>query len=398
MDRVLNALRNGRPVLVHDDKERENEVDIILPAARMTPEWMAFAIEYGTGLCCVALPYERLVQLEFTREGGSQLDNFQTAFTNKTDYTVGTTTGVSAYDRCATVRALADNTQGPQYFSKSGHILPLVYKPGGLLARRGHTEAAVDLCLLSEQGSAGFLTELQNKDGTMTSFEQASLFATEHGLELVTIQEIVDYLKDHVVALNSSLVTRLVSMEEFYSEDFQGPVTLRLYDTNLDFNIKYILVKGDVRGKSSVLTRVHSECFTADILGSLHCDCRKQLRMFYSLLNDVPEGVLIYLRGQEGRGIGPVEKIKAYNLQKQGYDTVDANKVLGHAVDLRSYWQAVEILKDLGVKSINLCTNNPDKIKELEPLVQKHTSLWTNPNPHNERYLNTKKRVCGHLE
>ena len=394
MESALQALRNGRPVLVHDDESRENEVDIIMPANCMSPEWMTFAIEYGSGLCCVSLPYERLVDLGFTRQGVGSLDNHETPFTNTTDYRVGTSSGVSATDRAETVQALVDPSSQIQNFSKSGHILTLAYTSGGVFQRRGHTEASLDLCRLADPTCKGaFLTELQNSDGSMTRLETAQLIAARFQLPLISIQQIVDAVS---ASTPKPQITRLVTKSNFYSQYWEGSAALHLYDCNLDGEVKYVLVKGEVHQQENVLTRIHSECFTGDLLGSLHCDCGAQLRQFYSLLDQEERGILIYLKGQEGRGIGPVDKIRAYNLQDTGLDTLEANIQLGYPTDARSYWQSAAILKDLGVQSINLCTNNPDKQISLGDLVSQITPLQTIPNLHNTLYLQTKRDKCRH--
>ncbi|MGI5129865.1 bifunctional 3,4-dihydroxy-2-butanone-4-phosphate synthase/GTP cyclohydrolase II [Pseudonocardia sp. CA-107938] len=393
VDRALDELRAGRPVLVVDDEDRENEADLILAAELATPETIAFVIRHTSGLICVAVPDERADQLDLPLMVEHGEDPRQTAFTVSVDLRVGITTGVSAADRAATVRALADPGTQPSDLVRPGHVFPLRARPGGVLKRAGHTESAVDLCRLAGLSPAGVLAEVTNDDGTMTCGADVRRFADEHGLVLLSVADLVRYRSE-------SLVRR--AAEGRIPTD-HGEFTAVTYVSELDGIEHVALVLGDVDqrlgGGAPVPVRVHSECLTGDVFGSRRCDCGEQLDVALARIGKAGRGVVVYLRGHEGRGIGLSHKLRAYRLQDTGLDTVDANLALGVPADSREYGIGALILRDLGVQDVRLMTNNPAKYRGLAGhgiRIAAREPIVTTPNPENVSYLETKRRRFGH--
>lgn len=389
---AIAAIARGDIVLVADDANRENEGDLIMAADKATPEKIAFINRHGSGVICVSMPGERLDALHLPLMVAENTESHRTAFTVSVDWKHGTTTGISAADRCSTIRALASPSSTADGFARPGHIFPLRCRQGGVLSRPGHTEAAADLARIAGLAPAGVLCELVNDDGTMARGPQLQDFARQHGLPFITIAELIAWRRSH-----EPIVTRLASAR---MPTRHGVFTAHTYRSLLDGVEHVALVKGQVEDVKDVLVRVHSECFTGDILGSLRCDCGQQLELALSKIANEGAGVVVYLRGQEGRGIGLTHKLKAYELQDQGCDTVEANLKLGLPVDSRSYDVGAQILSDLRLTSIRLMSNNPAKFTELEGYKLKITEkvpLITEPNCENSTYLHTKQQKLGHI-
>lgn len=392
IEAAIRAIALGKPVVVADAADRENEGDIILAAEKITPALAAFIVRHTTGILCVSLPGERADALGLPLMVRDNQESHRTAFTVSVDWRHGTTTGVSAADRAATIRGLADPAAAANDFVRPGHIFPLRAHPFGVLARPGHTEAAVDLARLAGLQPVGLLCEIVNDDGSMARGPQLETFARAHGLPFVTIAELAAYRRQH-----ERLVTRIATSR---LPTKHGEFIAHVYRSHLDDAEHLVLVKGEPAGRDHVLTRVHSECLTGDILGSLRCDCGTQLDHALARIAREPVGVVVYLRNQEGRGIGLAAKIQAYALQDEGLDTVQANERLGLPVDARSYDIGAQILSDLGLTTIRLLSNNPAKITGLESYRLKITErvpLLTIPTCENQSYLRTKQTKLGHL-
>ncbi len=391
VERAIADIARGKAVVVVDDEERENEGDIIFAAAKATPELMAFTIRYSSGVVCVPMPAEMLDRLEIPLMTPHNKDKLRTAYTISVDARDGVTTGISAKDRSHTVRVLADSATEPWEITRPGHVFPLRYRDGGVLVRRGHTEAAVDLATLAGLTPAGVLVEIVNDDGTMKRGQELRDFADEHGLAMISIEDLVRYRRRHEVLVERVAETHLPTRH--------GDFTAYGYRITVDGGEHIALVYGDIGGDEPVLTRVHSECLTGDVFGSHRCDCGPQLDEALTRVVAEGRGVVIYLRGHEGRGIGLVAKLQAYQLQEGGRDTVDANLDLGLPADARHYGTATQILRDLGIRSVRLLTNNPDKTSSLEefgiPVVER-VPLTPHPNDHNLAYLLTKRDRMGH--
>jgi 3,4-dihydroxy 2-butanone 4-phosphate synthase / GTP cyclohydrolase II len=388
---ALEAVRRGQLVVVVDDEDRENEGDLILAAEHATPEALAFVIRHGSGIVCVGMEPERLDQLELPLMTRAGTEAMGTAFTLSVDARDDTTTGVSAQDRSRTITALVDPRTTPEHLLRPGHVFPLRSKPGGVLERAGHTEAAVDLARLAGLLPAGVLCEIVNDDGTMARGETLERFAEEHHLPIVSIAELIAYR-----ASRERLVER-VSSARIPTD--HGDFTSVAYEAH-DGRTHVALVRGDIAAREDVLVRVHSECFTGDVLHSRRCDCGAQLERAIELIAAEDAGVVVYLRGHEGRGIGLRHKLEAYELQDRGYDTVDANLALGFAPDARTYGIGAAILRDLGVKRMRLLTNNPAKRAGLEGHgleIAESVPLVTDPTPENLYYLQTKRDRFGHV-
>jgi 3,4-dihydroxy 2-butanone 4-phosphate synthase/GTP cyclohydrolase II len=388
---AVDAFARGEFVVVIDDEDRENEGDLIAAAGVMTAERMAFLIRHTSGLACVAMEGERLDELRLGPMVVRGDDPRATAFTVSVDLRDGTSTGISAADRASTIRALADPVRVAGDFSRPGHVFPLRARNGGVLKRAGHTEAAVDLAKLAAMMPAAVLAEIVNDDGTMARRPALKMFAVRHGLNLVTIADLIRYRRCH-----ESLVERT---SEAVLPTQHGLFTAACYTSVLDSSEHIALVAGDVASGDDVLVRVHSECITGDVMGSARCDCGEQLHTALERIGAEGRGVLVYLRGQEGRGIGLGHKFRAYTLQDQGLDTVDANLALGLPVDSREYGVGAQILIDLGVRSIRLMTNNPAKYTGLSGYGIEITSrvpLVVTAGQHNMRYLRTKRDRLGH--
>jgi 3,4-dihydroxy 2-butanone 4-phosphate synthase / GTP cyclohydrolase II len=391
IEAVAADIRRGRTVIVVDDADRENEGDLILAAQHVTPAAVNFMARHGRGLICVPTTSERLQQLGVERMVRQNRESFRTDFQVSVDATRGITTGISAADRAETIRIMADPTAVPEDLVQPGHVFPLRARPGGVLQRAGHTEAAVDLAEIAGCRPIGVLCEILNDDGTMARLPQLFKFAKKHKLKIGTIEDLIQFRRTR-----EKLVERIETVN--MPTDF-GDFDLHLYRSKVDGQHHVALVRGNVAGKQNVLVRVHSECLTGDVFGSRRCDCGPQLHQAMRQVAESGLGVIVYMR-QEGRGIGLPGKIKAYKLQEQGYDTVEANQKLGYGMDLREYGLGAQILVDLGLKTIRLLTNNPKKVVGLEGYGLKITEqvpIRVKPNPHNERYLKAKREKMGHL-
>jgi 3,4-dihydroxy 2-butanone 4-phosphate synthase/GTP cyclohydrolase II len=394
IDEAIDAVARGELVLVVDDEDRENEGDLIMAAELMTPEKMAFMIRYTSGVICMPVEGERLdeLQIPLMVQSGENTEVQRTAFTVSVDYRHDTSTGISAADRCATVRALIDDAARPGDFARPGHIFPLRYRDGGVLKRAGHTEAGVDLPRLAGLYPAGVLAEVVNDDGTMARLPQLEAFAAEHGLVMISIADLVRYRRRR-----EKLIRRV--SEARIPTQF-GDFTAHVFESVLDGTEHIAFVRGDVAGQSNVLVRVHSECLTGDVFGSMRCDCGPQLELALKTIAEEGRGVVIYLRGHEGRGIGLGHKLRAYQLQEQGRDTVEANLELGFPADSREYGIGAQMLVDLGVSTMRVLTNNPSKYGGLEGYgleIVERVSLVPTPNSENIAYLRTKQDKLGHL-
>ncbi len=387
---ILDELRAGRPVIVVDDEDRENEGDFIIPAETVTPEQMGFTIRYSGGVICLAMPNSLADHLELPMMVQHNTAKRQTAYTISIEAREGVTTGISAKDRTTTVRATVRNGVQAEDLAHPGHVFPLRARDGGVLRRAGHTEAAVDLCRLAGFKPVGVISELMHDDGQMMRLPAILEFAARHGLKVGTIADLIAYRLGHDAFVRRVTSARLPTpWAEF---------TVYGYQNELNHNEHVALVLGDI-SKGPVLVRMHSECLTGDALGSLRCDCGFQRDAALEAIADAGSGVLVYLR-QEGRGIGLLNKLRAYALQDEGADTVEANEQLGFAPDLRDYGVGAQILHDLGVRELELLTNNPRKVVALEGYgirIAGRVPLHAGENPYNERYLATKREKLGHL-
>jgi 3,4-dihydroxy 2-butanone 4-phosphate synthase/GTP cyclohydrolase II len=396
VERAIADIAAGRAVIVVDDEDRENEGDIIFAASKATPGLMAFTIRHSSGVICVPMPADMLDRLEIPLMTPHNKDRLRTAYTVSVDARDGVTTGISAADRAHTARVLADSATEPWEVTRPGHVFPLRYREGGVLVRRGHTEAAVDLAKLAGLTPAGVLVEVVNDDGSMKRGAELREFADEHGLAMISIEDLVRYRRR-----NENLVERVA---ETRLPTRHGDFTAYGYRITVDGSEHLALVYGDVSagsdgGTEPVLTRVHSECLTGDVFGSRRCDCGPQLDEALERIVAEGRGVVVYLRGHEGRGIGLVAKLQAYQLQDGGRDTIDANLDLGLPADARHYGTATQILHDLKVESVRLLTNNPHKVSQLEDFgipVAERVPLTPHPNDHNLAYLLTKRDRMGH--
>lgn len=391
IEEALDDLRAGRLIVVVDDEDRENEGDLIAAAEKVNPETINFMVRHGCGLVCAPLAAERLEQLDLPQMVSRNTDFHQTAFTVSVD-AVTVTTGISAFERAETVRTLIDPGTKPADLRRPGHIFPLQAQEGGVLRRAGHTEAAVDLAKLAGLAPAGVLCEILNKDGTMARVPQLQEFCREHGLKLITIADLIQYrLKKEKLVWRSASA----NLPTAY-----GSFRLIAYENSVDRQTHLALVKGEINADDPILVRVHSQCLTGDVLCSLRCDCGTQLRQAMKQIDENGSGVLLYMR-QEGRGIGLLNKVRAYELQdEQNKDTVEANEALGFPADLRDYGVGAQILVDLGVRRIRLLTNNPRKVKGLEGYglnIVERVPLEIPPGCYNSKYLATKKHKLGHL-
>jgi 3,4-dihydroxy 2-butanone 4-phosphate synthase/GTP cyclohydrolase II len=375
---------------VVDDEDRENEGDLVLAAEKATPANINFMARFGRGLICVPTTGDRLKQLGIEEMVARNRESFRTDFQVSVDASTDISTGISAADRARTVQLLADPRATEADFVRPGHIFPLRAKPGGVLQRSGHTEAAVDLVTLAGCRPVGVICEIMNDDGSMSRLPQLRRFASRHRLKMCSIEELIAFRRR-----TEKLVERLESVK--MPTDY-GEFTLHLYRSRIDGQNHLALVKGDVSGQAGVMVRVHSECLTGDVFGSRRCDCGPQLHAAMERIEKEGRGVILYMR-QEGRGIGLPAKLHAYRLQEQGLDTVDANLKLGFPMDLRDYGVGAQMLCDLGLKKIRLLTNNPKKVVGLQGYgleIVEQLPVKIRPNPHNARYLKTKKERMGH--
>ena len=391
IEAAITDLQQGKMVIVVDDADRENEGDVIMAAQFVKPAAVNFMAKHGRGLICVPTTSERLQQLGIERMVRQNRETFKTDFQVSVDAARGITTGISAGDRAETIRIMAEPTAVPEDLVQPGHVFPLRARPGGVLQRAGHTEAALDLVQLAGCRPIGVICEIMNDDGSMARLPQLVKFARKHRLKICAIADLIQFRREREKLVERIEVVKLPT-------DY-GDFDLYLYRSKLDAQHHLALVCGKVAGKRNVLVRVHSECLTGDVFGSRRCDCGPQLHQAMRPVAAIGGGVVVYMR-QEGRGIGLAPKIKAYKLQEQGYDTVEANEKLGFDMDLREYGLGAQILADLGLKTIRLLTNNPRKIVGLEGYgleIVEQLPIKVKPNPHNARYLKTKRDKLGHL-
>ncbi len=392
LEEALEDLKAGNLLIVVDDESRENEGDLVMAAEKVTPEAINFIVKYGKGLLCMPTIGERLDELQMPlmiSQNAGRKD--QTAFTVSVDYNINTTTGISAYDRAATVKAMIDPEARPEDFTRPGHMFPLRYHPGGVLSRPGHTEAIVDLCNLAGLYPAGIVCEMMDEDGSMSRLPQLERFADVHGLKIISIAQIIAHRRHHERLIERVAETRLPTR--------YGKFKAIGYRSYFDQGEHIALTTGEWQPGDPVLVRIHSECLTGDVFGSLRCDCGEQLDLALKTLSNEGAGVLLYMR-QEGRGIGLHNKIKAYSLQDGGLDTIEANKTLGFDPDMRHYEAGAQILLDLGVSKLRLLTNNPSKVVGLSGFgleIHDRVPLEVPANEENRQYLITKKLRMGHL-
>ena len=394
IEEAIDDIRNGKMIVVVDDRERENEGDIVVAAERVTTDDVNFMVRFARGLVCVPISPEQAERLRLQHMVADSTERHGTAFTVSVDAKEGTTTGISAEERALTARLLADSNAKPEDFLRPGHIFPLIGKRGGVLKRAGHTEAAIDLVRLAGLTPAGVICEVMSDDGSMARLPELIPFARKHGLRIVSIEDLIRYR-----IVREKLVERFVEVKlptafgDFMAYGYRSILEEGKETTHV------ALVKGEIKGKENVLVRVHSECLTGDVFGSLRCDCGPQLHQAMSMVNEEGQGVVLYMR-QEGRGIGLAGKLQAYRLQDNGYDTVEANIALGYPADLRDYGVGAQILRDLGVGKIRLITNNPRKIVGLEGyglIISERVPLIIQANDFNRRYLDTKEQKMGHM-
>ncbi|MBU2100055.1 GTP cyclohydrolase II [Candidatus Micrarchaeota archaeon] len=404
VEEALNELKKGNFLIIFDHDDREAEGDLFIPAEKVSEKQMAFLIENTSGIICVPMEEQRLKDLGIPKMVEKNSDNFDTSFSVSVDAVKKVGSGISAKDRIQTIKTLIDSNASKKDFGMPGHVFPLYAKKEGVLKRKGHTESAVDLCRLSELYPAGVIGELVNKNGTVKTLEQLKEFSEEHKIKMIEVEDLVEFrkkndfpeLKNHFSAKKNFFEIKIESCTNLPT-DF-GVMKLYAFSCPESNCVHLALVKGKVKGKE-VLTRVHSRCITGEIFHSLKCDCGPQLELALKKINEEGSGIIIYLF-QEGRGIGIIEKIKAYKLQETGLDTVEANKALGHEADQRDFSVAAGILKKLGVTKVKLMTNNPEKIKQLEEngiKVTERIPLKVKSNPFSKNYFLVKKKKLGHL-
>lgn len=391
VEEIVKAIGRGEMVIMVDDEDRENEGDLILAADAVTPDKIGFMLRHTSGIICVSIPGDRLDELEIPMMVAMNTDARRTAFTVSVDAARGTTTGISAADRCRTIEALIDPETEPKDLARPGHLYPLRYEPGGVLKRTGHTEAAVDLATLAERYPAGVLAEVMNDDGTVARLPDLERFAKEHDLLIGTIADLIAYRRKSEKLIERVVEARVPTRHgEFRAVGFKSLVDDRQH---------VALVKGEIGDGEAVLTRVHSECLTGDVFGSVRCDCGAQLDWALGKVAQEGRGVVLYIRGHEGRGIGLLHKLAAYRLQDEGLDTVDANINLGLPVDSRDYGVGSQILYDLGVRSMRLMTNNPTKRAGIEGYglsILERIPIPVSTTDENRGYLTAKRERLGH--
>ncbi|MDY6832455.1 MAG: bifunctional 3,4-dihydroxy-2-butanone-4-phosphate synthase/GTP cyclohydrolase II [Thermodesulfobacteriota bacterium] len=392
IEEAIKDVRAGKMVILVDDEDRENEGDLMIAAEKVTPEAVNFMAKYGRGLICLALDAKKVEELDLPLMVDKNTSPFGTGFTVSIEAKHGVTTGISAADRATTILAAVADGARPDDLVRPGHIFPLRARRGGVIVRAGQTEGSVDLARLAGLKPAGVICEVMNDDGTMARMPQLEEFSEAHGIGICTIADLIEYRMRTESFVRKVVETTIPSM-------FGGTFKVMVYENDMEDFQHIALVKGEIDPEKPVLVRVHSECLTGDIFGSLRCDCGNQLHKAMEMMEKEGAGILLYVR-QEGRGIGLVNKLKAYNLQDQGYDTVEANEQLGFKADLRDYGIGAQVLADLGVKRMRLITNNPKKIVGLEGYglsVVEQIPIEIAPNEHNKRYLECKKLKMGHL-
>jgi 3,4-dihydroxy 2-butanone 4-phosphate synthase/GTP cyclohydrolase II len=392
IDEAIEDIRSGKIVIVVDDADRENEGDFIMAAELATPESINFMVTHGRGIVCMPLTQARLDELRIPLMVSKNNESHGTAFAVSIDIQGRTTTGTSAFDRAATVRAIADPELRASDIRMPGHVFPLMAQEGGVLRRAGHTEATVDLARLAGLFPAGVLCEVLHPDGSMARLPELVRVATEHGLHVISIADLIEYRRRREALVRRTAEAQIPTTD--------GEFTAYTYESLIDGTVHVALVLGEVGEGDRILVRVHSECLTGDVFGSMRCDCGDQLRSAVSQIGKEGRGVVLYIRGHEGRAIGITHKLRAYQLQQQGRDTVEANEELGFAADPRDYGIGAQILVDLGVRSMRLLTNNPAKRAGLEGYglsIAERVPLETHPNAENIGYLRTKREKLGHL-
>ena len=392
LEEGLEELKAGRILIVVDDENRENEGDLVMPAEKVTAEAVNFVVTHARGLLCMPIIGERLDELQMPLMVSQNVsEKNQTAFTVSVDYNVNTTTGISAGDRAATILAMLDPKAKPEEFTRPGHLFPLRYHPGGVLARAGHTEAAVDLCEMVGMYPAGIVCEIMAEDGSMSRLPQLEEFAEEHGLKILSIAQIIAQRRRTERLIERVAEARLPTR--------YGPFQAIAYKSHVDVGEHIALTIGEWTEDEPVLVRIHSECLTGDVFGSMRCDCGEQIDLALQQIAEAGNGIFLYMR-QEGRGIGLHNKIKAYSLQDQGLDTVEANETLGFEPDLRHYGVGAQILRDLGVRKLNLLTNNPKKVVGLSGFdleIVDRIPVEAEVTDENRTYMKTKKARMGHI-
>jgi 3,4-dihydroxy 2-butanone 4-phosphate synthase/GTP cyclohydrolase II len=392
IEEALDDIKKGKMVILVDDEDRENEGDLTMAAEAVTPEAINFMATHGRGLICLSLTSERVEELQLPMMTMDNTSSFGTAFTISIEAKKGVTTGISAADRATTIKAAINPASGPEDLARPGHVFPLRARPGGVLQRTGQTEGSVDLARLAGLYPAGVICEIMNDDGTMSRVPHLMEFAKKFGLKIITVKDLIAYRVRKESLVRRVAVTR---MPTSHGSDF----TAILYANDIDRLNHIALVKGEIKPEDEVLVRVHSECLTGDVFGSLRCDCGEQLHNAMEIIDKEGKGVILYMR-QEGRGIGIEGKLKAYELQDKGKDTVEANLALGFKADLRDYGVGAQILRDIGVRKIRLLTNNPKKIVGLEGYgltVVARMPIETSPHAKNIKYLKVKKDKLGHM-
>ena len=388
---ILEELRQGRMIILVDDEDRENEGDLVIAAEKVTPEAINFMARYGRGLICMPMPEERLKELALPPMTTDNTSPFNTAFHVSFEAATGISTGISAYDRARSIQVAADPASTARDLVRPGHVFPLCARAGGVLVRAGQTEGSIDLMRLAGLRPAAVICEIMNEDGTMARMPELEVFSKRHNIKICSIEELIQYRRRNEKLVRRAAETKLPTR--------YGDFKLIVYETEVDSFQHLALVKGEVAGKPDVLVRVHSECFTGDVLGSLRCDCGAQLHQALRMIERAGCGVLVYMR-QEGRGIGLINKVRAYALQDQGMDTVEANVHLGFDPDPREYGLGAQILNDLGITEMRLLTNNPIKRAGIEGYglrVTGRVPLQIPPNEINRKYLETKREKLGHL-